>query len=156
MKYIYVLFTVVILGISGYATVRSAHAASKVIEETVRSKNEAFRRDIKIEISPHDEARIENVYLEHQRKKKKAGEKDYLYVHGSVKNTSISIISGINVIAEFFDDKGNLLARANGEITPRIIERYGRGKGYFTVKTEFNPAITQCKLKLLWHGQDDF
>ncbi len=155
MKYIFVLYALAIFGIGGCATVPSVPEAPRVIEETVRSRIDSFRRNIKIEISKHDQARIKNVYLEHQHKKKKTGEKDYLYVNGSIKNTSIPIISGIAVVAEFLDSTGNIIATEHDDIIPRIVGRHGARKGYFTIKTDYNPDITQCRLKLSWYGQDE-
>lgn len=148
-KHIYIFCALAFFGMGGCATVPSVPEGPKIIEETVKSKVESFRRNIKIEISKYDEARrIENVYLEHQHKKKKSGEKDYLLVNGSVKNTSISKISGMAVVAEFLDDKGNIIATEHDDIIPRVVRWHRVRRGYFTIKTEFNPAIAQCKLKL--------
>lgn len=149
MKYIYILFVLAIFGIGGCATMPSVPEAPKVIEEAVRTKTESFRRNIKIEISQYDDARIENVYLEHRRKTKK-DEKDYLYVHGSVRNLSLSYTSGIIARTKFFDAAGNLISDEVDEVIPRSMRRYGHGgsKGYFTIKTVYDPNITNCKMSL--------
>ncbi|MDD5584714.1 MAG: hypothetical protein PHV55_06640 [Candidatus Omnitrophica bacterium] len=150
MKYIYIVSALAIFGMIGCATVPSVPEASKVIEETVRTKTESFRRNIKIEISQYDDARIENIYLEHRHKKTKKEEKDYLYVHGSVRNLSLSYISGIIARTKFFDAAGNLISDEVDDVIPRSMRRYGHGgsKGYFTIKTVYDPNITNCKMSL--------
>lgn len=150
MKYIYILFVLAIFGVGGCATVPSLPETPKIIEETVRTKTESFRCNIKIEISQYDDARIENVYLEHRHKKTKKDEKDYLYVHGSIRNISLSYISGIIVRAKFFDAAGNLISDEVDEVIPRMMRRYGHGnsKGYFTIKTVYDLDITNCKMSL--------
>ena len=155
MKHIYIVYALAVLGMGGCATVPTVPDAPKVIEETVKSRIDSFKCDIKVEISKHDGASIENVYLEHHRKKKKTGEKDYLFINGSVKNTSISIMSGIVVMAEFIDEKGNVITSAYDDIIPRIVRRHGARKGHFTIKTEYNPVITKCRLKILRPGEED-
>lgn len=150
MKCIYIVSVLAIFVIGGCATVPSVPKAPKFIEETVRTKTESFGRNIQIEISQYDNARIEYVYLEHQRKKTKKSEKDYLYVHGSVRNLSMSYISGIIVRTKFFDTAGNLISDEVDEVIPRLMRRYGHGgsQGYFTIKTVYDPNITNCKISL--------
>lgn len=156
MKQLYIVSMLAIIAMCGCATVPSVPEAPKVIEETVRTKTESFKRNIKIEISLSDAARIENVYLEHKRKMKKTGEKDYLYVNGSIKNISIPFGSGFSVIADFFDEKGNVIARVHEDVIPRIVRRHKIRKWrYFSLETDYDLAITQCKLRLSWYKEGE-
>lgn len=150
MKHSYILFALAIFAIGGCAIVPSVPEAPKVIEETVRAKTDSFNRNIRIEISQYDDARIENVYLEHRRNKTKKDEKDYLYVHGSVRNLSMSYISGIIARAKFFDVSGNLVFDGIDEVIPKTLRRYGhRGdRGYFTIKVVYDSNIANCKINL--------
>jgi len=120
MKCFYSFFLLLAVALAGCATVPYSPETSKIVDETVRSKMQAFRRNLKVEIMPYREAKIENVYLEHGRKKEKIGEKDYIYVHGTVVNRSISFLSGAVVRAEFFDDTGKLISDGMIVLRPRL------------------------------------
>lgn len=130
-------------------------ATPRVINAEIRTKTSSFKRNISIEITKYDEARIEHAYLEHKRKKKKSGEKDYLYVKGAVKNLMNRHLSGAIVTATFIDNNGQVVGHEFGEVIPRIIRLNGAKEGYFTVKTKYDPFVTQCKLTLNWSGKEE-
>lgn len=56
------------------------------------------------------------------------------------------------MIADFLNEKGELVAREYGVVYPRTI-RYKRMKGRFSVKTKIDNTIATCVLKLAWHGK---
>jgi len=157
MKQIYILFLALITFISGCTTLQAKYDATspKVFDAEIRTKIESFKRNIQVKLQRYDEARIEYAYLEHKRKKKKTGEKDYLYVKGAVKNLMNRHLSGAVVLVDFVNDVGQVVAREYGEVIPRIIRLNGAKKGYFTVKTSYNPSISLCKLTLNWSGKEE-
>ncbi len=128
---------------------------SMVTKEEIRTKNFAFQGNIDVETETYDEAKIRNVYLEHKTKMKKSGKKEYLYVKGSLKNLSKSILAGAVITAKFFDTEGNLIAVERKSVTPNIMRRYRRSKGYFTIKTKYNSQIKLCKLEANWSGKEE-
>jgi hypothetical protein len=157
MKRIYILFLAVVTFISGCTTLHAKYdiTSPEVFDAEIRTKIESVKRNIQIEAQRYDDARIEYIYLEHKRKKKKKGEKDYLYVKGAVKNLMNRHLSGAIVTADFIDASGQVVAREYGEVIPRIIRLNGAKKGYFTVKTSYNPSVSLCKLTLNWNGKEE-
>ena len=156
MRTIKILLGVAVAAVSISSTLHAiALPATKSISAEIRSIIPDLSSVMQIEMQLYDEARIMYAYLEHQRKKKKTGEVDYLYVKGAVKNLRNRILSGAVVIVDFMDNAGNVVAREQGSVIPRIIRLNGAKKGHFTVKTKYDPFITQCKIRLDWSGKED-
>lgn len=124
-------------------------------QEEIRSKNTDFRNVVKIETQQYDDALIKNVYLEHRRKTKKSGTKDYLYVKGSFKNLRRTILAGAQVRARFYDADGNLLEVKQDAVIPRIMRQYRKNRGHFTLKVSYDPEIVLCKLDATWSGKEE-
>jgi len=136
--------------ISGCKTLHARYdpALPKVFDAEIKTKIESHKRTIQVELQRYDDARIENAYLEHKRKKKRTVEKDYLYVKGAVKILTNRHLSGAMVMTAFMNAEGQVVAKEYGEVIPRIIRLNGAKKGYFTIKTSYNPDITNCKISL--------
>lgn len=132
----------------------SLEAYAKTQEE-IRIKNETFKTMVEIDIEEYDDARINNVYLEHRQRVRKTGAKDYLYVKGSLKNLRKTILAGAYVTAKFYDSDGKLIDVERGEVIPRIMRQYRKNRGKFTVRLPYNSQISLCKLTATWSGKED-
>ncbi len=110
--------------------------------------------NLPIEIVKYDNAKIQNVYTQIKNKKAKDGEKQYLYVKGTVKNTTMGTLSEPTVTAQFIDEKGKSITRHYGTVIPRMIRSQGNKKGHFTIKAPYDPSLSLLKLSLNWAGKN--
>tara|TARA_B100000745_G_scaffold279508_1_gene211043 strand:+ start:387 stop:845 length:459 start_codon:yes stop_codon:yes gene_type:complete len=146
---LFILMFIVII----FSGVQNGHSFVK--QEEIRTKNDSFKREIKIETEEYYDAKVSNVYLQHKNKKKRSGEKDYLYVKGTFKNLRRTILAGAVITAKFYDGEGNLIAVEKKSVIPRILRRYRKGIGHFTIKTKYDSRIELCKLEANWSGKEE-
>ncbi|MGB2601317.1 MAG: hypothetical protein WBD00_01530 [Candidatus Omnitrophota bacterium] len=133
----------------GYNTAQG-EGFSKVMIKKIRSTDVSFARDIKVETGTYEQLEIDNISPAHVRKKTSSGMMDKLYISGTVEPLHNVTFAGVMVNAEFLDAEGNVVASEESGVVPRILGLRGVRRGRFTVSTDYNAAIKECKLTLIW------
>lgn len=148
-KGIRILAALILLLSVGYGSVHGK-GFSKVMVKRIRSTDEAFSRVIKIETGTYEQLEMGNIYPAHVRQKTSSGMLDKLYISGTVEPLQNVTFAGVMVKGEFLDGEGNVVAEEESAVIPRIIGLRGVRSGRFTVSTDYNAAITECRLSLSW------
>lgn len=137
--------------VGGCASPRYALETTNIME-TVRSREESFRRNVKVEIAPCDKLNIAWVRLKHQRKKEKGNAVDYLIVEGYFKDVRARELKpGFTLRVQWFANDGLQI----GEET-RTVKVVRRRKGnslfldptYFSVKTNRGLEVDRCRISV--------
>ena len=120
--------------------------------ETVRSREESFRRNVEVEIAPCDKLNISEVRLKHQRKKEKGSAVDYLIVEGYFKDVRARELKpGFTLRIQWFAADGLQI----GEETRTVnVRRRRKGNSlfldppYFSIKTKRGPEVARCRISV--------
>ncbi len=77
-------------------------------------------------------------------------EGDKLVIKGKVKNTRSRVISGIFVVASFYDSAGRLIDVKERDTLGSVHPLKGNRESKYTIKIDYNPQIVLCKLQVGW------
>ncbi len=120
--------------------------------ETVRSREESFRRDVEVEIAPCDKLNIWEVRLKHQRKKEKGNTVDFLIVEGYFKDVRARELKpGFTLRVQWFAADGLQIGE---ETRPVKVVRRRKGNSlflspaYFSVKTKRGLEVARCRISV--------
>jgi hypothetical protein len=123
----------------------------RTIVVRINSTEISLDRDIRVDITGYEELAIDGIKAAHVRKKTKEGLFNKLYISGKVVPLKDVMITEMKVKAEFYNGKGDLVAKSEAGVTPRVLGVRNFRRGRFTVSTDYDPAVTGCKLSLTWY-----
>jgi hypothetical protein len=129
----------------------SGESEIKTVVVRMKSTEMSLDRDMKVDITGYEELAIDGISAAHVRKETKKGLFDKLYISGKVEPLKNIMITEVKIKAEFYNGKGDLVAKSGAEVIPRVLGVRDFKRGSFTVSTDYNPAITGCKLSLTWY-----
>ncbi len=129
----------------------SGDDGTRTIIVRMNSTEISLDRDIRVDITGYGDVAIGGISAAHVREETKEGLFDKLYISGKVISLKDVMITEMRVKAEFYNGKGDLVAKSEAGVTPKVLGVKDLKRGSFTVSTDYDPAITGCRLGLIWY-----
>ena len=139
LKNIFILTLLVSLSAMGVQKSLAAAGSQMLTENVIATSGEDSRQSVAIEVFKSDKAILQNLSLHQQT--------DSLVLNGVLKKNYPGIISSAIIHAKFYDANGKLVGHKHSSVFPTFI-RNNSTDGHFSVTTDFNPAITTCKITI--------